>query len=59
MAEWCDDVTTADVPLGGLHVSQVTGRVYRSSDLGPVDVPDPYNPDWLELLGRFDVCDDD
>lgn len=58
MAGWCEpDLTTVDVPLGTSHVSQLTGKVYRSSDLGLVDVPVPYNPDWVSLLGVCDVHD--
>lgn len=48
------DVSTVDVPLGHLHVSQETGQAYDVSNLGLSDVPAPYLPNWeaLALLRR-------
>lgn len=49
MPECEPDLTTIDLPLGRTHVSQLTGKTYMSSDLGYVDVPDPYHFDWSLL----------
>lgn len=50
------DVSTVDVPLGAAHVSQLTGAVFTSSDLGYVDTPTPYSPDWAAVAERWDQC---
>lgn len=51
-----DELTTVDVPLGQAHVSQMSGRVFRSSDLGYVDTPEPYAPDWSLLREEAPPC---
>ena len=41
--------STVRVPLGHDHVSSLTGKVYSSSDLGLVDTPADYRPEWAKL----------
>lgn len=51
------EIATVDVPLGASHVSELSGRVFASSDLGYVDTPTPYSPDW-SLLDPARRCPD-